>query len=79
MLMPAASAGRMLLSFDRDGAMTTFEIYLRECDPAQSLIVVTARGSDGEAMAYAQSLLERYPEYYLAEVWQGMTRVGQVA
>jgi hypothetical protein len=69
----------MVGPFDRGRAMTTFEIYLRECDPAQSLIVVTARDSDSEALAYAEALLERYPEYYMAEVWQGMKRIGQVA
>jgi hypothetical protein len=79
MLMPAMSGRHIVVAFHRGGAMTTFEIHLRECDPAQSLIVVTARDSDSEALAYAEALLERYPEYYLAEVWQGMKRIGQVA
>jgi hypothetical protein len=58
--------------------MTTFEIRLREDRPSQSLLFVTARETDGEAVEHARRLLERHPEYRMAEIWSGMKLVRQI-
>jgi len=56
----------------------TFEIRLKEERPAASLLFVTARSSDVEAVEQARRLLERHPEYDTAEIWNGMKMIRQI-
>jgi hypothetical protein len=58
--------------------MQTFEIRLRDVRPAASLLFVTSRNSDAEAVEHARQLLERHPEYPIAEIWHGMKLLRQI-
>jgi len=46
--------------------------------PRTSLLFVTSHESDSEAVRYARLLLERHPEFYVAEIWKGMKMVRQI-
>ena len=58
--------------------MQKFEIRLVEQRPHSSLLFVTSRENDSEAVQYARLLLERHPEFDVAEVWKGMKMVRQI-
>ena len=58
--------------------MKTFEIRLRDNRPAASLLFVTLRETHAEAEEQARRLLERHPEFEIAEIWSGMTLLRQV-
>jgi hypothetical protein len=62
----------------KGNVMITFEIRLKEDRPKSSLLFVTARSSDAEAVEQARRLLERHPEYETAEIWNGMKMVRQI-
>jgi hypothetical protein len=58
--------------------MLTFEIRLRDIRPAACLLFVASRDTDAEAVEHARELLERHPEYPIAEIWQGMKLLRQI-
>ena len=58
--------------------MQTFEIRLREARPTVSLLFVTSRETDAEAVEQARKLLERHPEFDVAEIWRGMKLLRQI-
>lgn len=58
--------------------MVTFEIRLRDTQPASSLLFVALRETDAEAVEQARRLLERHPEYPVAEIWRGMKLLRQI-
>ena len=58
--------------------MHTFEIRLRDIRPTPSLLFVATRATDLEAVEHARLLLERHPEYCVAEIWQGMKLLRQI-
>ena len=58
--------------------MNIFEIRLSEGSPKNSLLFVALRNSDAEAIARARELLERHPEYQIAEIWDGMKMIRQI-
>ena len=58
--------------------MDVFEIRLRESRPAASLLFVTTRKTSDEAVEQARRLLERHPEFQIAEVWNGMKLLREV-
>jgi cytochrome P450 len=58
--------------------MHTFEIRLRDIRPAACLLFVASRETDAEAIEHARLLLERHPEYPVAEIWQGMKLLRQI-
>ena len=58
--------------------MQTFEIRLRDIRPAPSLLFVASRDTDAEAVEHARLLLERHPEYPIAEIWHGMKLLRQI-
>jgi hypothetical protein len=58
--------------------MPAFEIRLRDACPAHSLLFVASRNTDAEAVEHARRLLERHPEYPIAEIWQGMKLLRQI-
>ena len=58
--------------------MPTFEIRLRDGRSSGSLLFVAARETDAEAIAHARTLLERHPEFYVAEIWRGMKLLRQI-
>jgi len=62
----------------RPRPMHVFEIRLREFRPSASLLFVTTRKSSDEAIEQARRLLERYPEFLFAEVWNGMVLVQEI-
>jgi hypothetical protein len=62
----------------RVGAVVVFEIRLREFRPSCSLLFVTSRKTSDEAVEYARRLLERHPEFHIAEVWNGMQLVREI-
>src|SRR3954462_2435505 len=62
----------------KGNVMITFEIRLKEDRPKSSLLFVTARSSDAEAVEQARRLLERHPEYETAEIWNGMKMIRQI-
>jgi hypothetical protein len=45
---------------------------------AVSLLFVTTHESDSDAVRHARLLLERHPEFYVAEIWKGMKMVRQI-
>jgi hypothetical protein len=55
-----------------------FEIRLVDQRPRTSLLFVTSHESDSDAVRHARQLLERHPEFYVAEIWKGMKMVRQI-
>ena len=58
--------------------MDVFEIRLRDTRPSSSLLFVTTRKTSDEAIEQAKSLLERHPEFFVAEIWNGMKLVREI-
>jgi len=58
--------------------METFEIRLVDGRPHKWLLFATASETDSEAVQYARRLLERHPEFNVAEIWKGMKLVRQI-
>ena len=56
----------------------TFEIRLCDVPPAPSLLFVALRETDAEAVEHARLLLERHPQYSIAEIWHGMKLLRQI-
>jgi hypothetical protein len=55
-----------------------FEIRLRHARPQDALLFVTTRETDSDATRLARELLDRHPEYNIAEIWRGMQMLRQV-
>lgn len=60
------------------GPLQIFEIRLRELQPSASLLFVARRRSSDEAVEHARMLLERHPEFHIAEIWQGVELVREI-
>ena len=58
--------------------MERFEIRLVDQQPRASLLFVSSHESDVEAVQHARRLLDRHPEFYVAEIWKGMKMVRQI-
>ena len=58
--------------------MERFEICLVDQRPRTPLLFVTSHESDSEAVRFARLLLERHPEFHVAEIWKGMKMVRQI-
>jgi hypothetical protein len=58
--------------------MERFEIRLLDQRPRTPLLFASSHESDSEAVRYARLLLERHPEFYVAEIWKGMKVVRQI-
>ena len=52
-----------------------YEIRLSGQGPDRA-IYATVRANDQAAMVYAAALLDRYPAYLTADVWEGMVLIG---
>jgi hypothetical protein len=58
--------------------MEKFEIRLVNGRPHNWLLFVTDSESDSDAVQFAHRLLERHPEFFVAEIWKGMKMVRQI-
>ena len=58
--------------------METFEIRLVDGRPHKWLLFATATENASDAVQFARRLLERHPEFHVAEIWKGMKLVRQI-